>query len=225
MGLTEYDKRFFESTRGRIVLLLRRAAATVNELSAALGLTDNAVRSHLLALERDGLVVQGSPVKGFRKPHFSYQLTDQARDLFPKPYESLFNRLVAVLKRRMVTPVVKDILGELGRSTAIGVGADGDLDSRLATLAETFGELGGEPRVVREGGKITVKSESCPFADAVAEHPEVCKMAEALAGEITRVPVREICDRSGSPKCSFEIDASQSTPAGNDPSSSSSSSQ
>ena len=39
-----------ESTRGKILDLLRTKEQTVNELAAALGLTDNAVRAHLLSL-------------------------------------------------------------------------------------------------------------------------------------------------------------------------------
>ena len=51
-----WSNRFLSSTRGQVVQLLRRGEATVNELAAALSLTDNAVRSHLSTLERDGLV-------------------------------------------------------------------------------------------------------------------------------------------------------------------------
>src|SRR5207249_6425780 len=63
MPRTRWDERFFASTRGRIVQLLRRATSTVDELAEALGLTDNAVRAHLAILERDGLVQQ----KGVRR--------------------------------------------------------------------------------------------------------------------------------------------------------------
>ena len=56
MDAIALGRRFLESTRGQVVLLLRRGARTVEELAQALGLTDNAVRSHLAALERDGLV-------------------------------------------------------------------------------------------------------------------------------------------------------------------------
>ncbi|MFL5666689.1 MAG: ArsR family transcriptional regulator, partial [Ktedonobacteraceae bacterium] len=52
------NERFFTSTRGHIITLLRRAGHTVDELARALQLTDNAVRSHLATLERDGLVRQ-----------------------------------------------------------------------------------------------------------------------------------------------------------------------
>ena len=213
MATTKHDKRFFDSTRGRLILHLRGAGKTVNELAEYLGLTDNAVRAHLLALERDGLVAQGPMVKGFRKPHYSYELTPEARELFPKPYTSLFNQLIGVLKRRMVAPVIKDILSELGRRLGkeVPVGADG-LDTRLETVVETLGELGGQARVVREDGKLEIRSASCPFSEAVTEHPEICRMAESLVGEIVKLPVRETCDRSGLPRCSFEITADQ--PAG-----------
>lgn len=53
------DERFFASTRGQVVTLLRRGSRTVDELAGTLGLTDNAVRAHLAGLERDGLVTQG----------------------------------------------------------------------------------------------------------------------------------------------------------------------
>ena len=58
MKTTKLDERFFDSTRGRVVNLLRGKSGTVIELAEALGLTDNAVRAHLLSLERDGLVRQ-----------------------------------------------------------------------------------------------------------------------------------------------------------------------
>ena len=53
--LKNWDTKFFESTRGRIVVLLRRSGRTVEELARALGLTDNGVRAHLAVLERDGI--------------------------------------------------------------------------------------------------------------------------------------------------------------------------
>ena len=50
MSTSNLDKRFFESTRGQIVLLIRAAPKTVNELAADLGLTDNAVRGRIFSL-------------------------------------------------------------------------------------------------------------------------------------------------------------------------------
>jgi predicted ArsR family transcriptional regulator len=50
-----WDERFFGTTRCRIVSELRRGQRTVDEVACAVGLTDNAVRPHLAALERDRL--------------------------------------------------------------------------------------------------------------------------------------------------------------------------
>src|SRR5690242_6161938 len=95
------DRRFFESTRGQIVTLLRGSACTVDELAQKLELTDNAVRAHLSTLERDGLVRQSGIRRGPRKPHFTYTLTPESDRLFPKAYDELLNQLLAVLKNRL----------------------------------------------------------------------------------------------------------------------------
>src|SRR5262245_792205 len=89
MKATKFGERFFESSRGRVVTLLRGGSKTVNELSDELGLTDNAVRAHLLSLERDHLVRQSGIQRGTRKPHFAYELTAEAEQLFPKSYDVL----------------------------------------------------------------------------------------------------------------------------------------
>jgi predicted ArsR family transcriptional regulator len=57
---TRLDRKFFESTRGKFVTLLRRSGCTVEDLARELGLTDNGVRAHLATLEREGaLVIRG----------------------------------------------------------------------------------------------------------------------------------------------------------------------
>ena len=115
---TRFDERFFQSTRGRLVTLLRGTTGTVGELAEALGVTDNAVRAQLLSLERDGIVRQSGMQRGSRKPHFAYELTPAAERLFPKAYDVLLNRLIGVLKGRLDPETIAEILREVGRSLA-----------------------------------------------------------------------------------------------------------
>src|SRR5688572_6432842 len=132
---TKLDKRFFDSTRGRIVTLLRGTTKTVNELVRDLELTDNAVRAHLLSLERDGLVMQSGLQKGTRKPHFAIELTPEAYNLFPKAYDALLNQLITVLKGRLAPATLEQVLRDVGRSLAGTPAAsrkNGDLKSRVA---------------------------------------------------------------------------------------------
>ena len=86
--MAELGRRFLESTRGQAVALLRRGQLTVEELAQALGVTDNAVRSHLNVLERDGLVRQVGVRRGpgAGKPAVLYELHPDAQPLFSKAY-------------------------------------------------------------------------------------------------------------------------------------------
>lgn len=209
MKTTKLDERFFDSTRGRIVSLMRDGSSTVNELASKLELTDNAVRAHLLSLERDGLIRQSGVQRGPRKPHFAYELTAEAERLFPKAYDALLNQLIATLKGRLPPSAVEDVLREVGRSLAArhaSGDAPEDLEARLQNALHVLKAIGGTPVVEREGGTLIIRSGGCPLAAAVAEHPEVCGLAEALVAEVVGLPVRESCHRGGeSPRCRFEV--------------------
>ena len=201
------DKRFFESTRGQIVTMLRAAPCTVEELAGKLDLTDNAIRAHLLTLERDGLVRQSGLRRGPRKPHFTYALTPEADALFPKAYDALLNQLIAVLKNRFNPAEIEEVLREVGRAVAGGVpeGEGADLEKRVHTAVKVLETIGGATEIEHDDDKIVIRGHGCPLAAAVTVHPEVCHLAETLVAEIVKVPVKEHCDRSGTPKCRFEI--------------------
>jgi len=205
---TKLDRRFFQSTRGRIVTLLRGTTKTVNELAAELALTDNAVRAHLLSLERDGLIKQSGFQRGTRKPHFAYELTAEADNLFPKAYDALLTQLITVLKGRLSPAALEQVLRDVGRSLAGGQTSNrkrDNLEVRVSRGLAALEDLGGAARIEKEKGKFFIRSESCPLAAAVAEHPEVCRLAETLLSEIIGGEVRERCDRDGSPRCRFEV--------------------
>jgi predicted ArsR family transcriptional regulator len=205
MDAITFDKRFFESTRGQIVSILRAAPCTVDELAEKLELTDNAVRAHLSTLERDGLVRQSGLRRGPRKPHFTYILTDDADKLFPKAYDALLNQLITVLKTRLSPPEIESALREVGRAMAPNAPAGQNLESRVQNALKVLGALGGAAAVVKHEDKFVIVGSGCPLAAAVTVHPEVCHLAESLVAEIVKAPVHEYCDRDGRPKCRFEI--------------------
>src|SRR2546426_7763875 len=74
----EWNERFLGSTRGKVLSLLRRADLTVDQLAGELSLTGNAVRAHLSALERDGLVRPVSTRRSSRKPARVYSVVPES---------------------------------------------------------------------------------------------------------------------------------------------------
>lgn len=206
---TRLDRNFFESTRGRVVTLLRRSGRTVEELARELGLTDNGVRAHLATLERDGIVRQRGSVRrggGVGKPAFVYELTPDAEELFPKAYEPVLLRMLDAISERLGPEASEALLRGVGRSLAEGkdVPSD-DIRGRLETAVEALNELGGLAELEERNGGFVIRGYSCPLAAVTPEHPEVCRMAETLISELAGVPVQEHCDRGERPRCCFEI--------------------
>jgi predicted ArsR family transcriptional regulator len=210
-----WDEKFFESTRGRIVTLLRRSGRTVEELARAQGLTDNGVRAHLAVLERDGIVRQRGSVRrgsGGGKPAYVYELTPEAEDLFPKAYEPTLRRLLDVLAEQFGPEESDALLRAVGRGLAEGKTAlAGDTRARLQAAVDVLNELGGLAELEERDGALIIRGYSCPLAAVTPDHPEVCRMAETLVTEVAGAPVHERCDRGERPRCCFEVATSGDT--------------
>jgi predicted ArsR family transcriptional regulator len=204
---SQWIERLLSSTRGQIIALLRRSAASVGDLADALGLTDNAVRAHLAAMERDGLVEQRrGPVRGVGKPATLFTLTPAADTLLPKAYAPVLGVLLETLGERMGPDELAELLREVGRRAAAGRGRDGaDLRMRIEAAYGVLGEMGGVAEIEDGDDAVYIRGFSCPLAALVPGHPEVCRLAEAMLAEIVGVPVREHCEKGERPRCCFEI--------------------
>lgn len=212
MKATRWSERFWGSTRGRIILLLRRGSRTVNELATALGLTDNAVRTHLTTLERDGLVRPSGTRAGLRKPNIIYDLTPDAEHLFPRVYGPLIHHLLDVLKERVPPEELEEILRAVGRRMAAVYRPTAQADEpsdRVGQAITVLGELGGLAELERSDGKLVIRSFDCPLAVAVAGHPEVCRLVETLLADIIGLPVHQHCRREPTLQCYFKITANK----------------
>ncbi len=206
MSQANWNQRFFASTRGRIITLLRRANRTVDELAEALDLTDNAVRAHLAALERDGFVQQRGERRGSGKPAYVYDLAPGAEPLFPKAYGPVLRQLLEVLSEQMTSEELETLLRAVGRRIAAKKGVPpGDLRARLEVAVATLNELGGMAELEQPDGTYRIQGYSCPLAAAVPGHPAVCRLAETLLTELVGVPVQECCNRTEPLRCCFLV--------------------
>lgn len=206
---TNWNQRFFASTRGRIITLLRRANRTVDELAHALGLTDNAVRAHLNTLERDGFVQQRGARRGNSKPSYVYDLTPAAEQLYPKAYGAVLQQLLAALSSALPPEELETILRETGRQLASRWSNPSDeLPERLQVAVTVLNELGGMAELERVNGDYCIQGYSCPLAAVAQDHPAVCRLAESLLTELVKAPVQEQCEHGKTLHCRFVVSAS-----------------
>lgn len=202
-----WQQRFFQTTRGRILSLLRSAARTVSELSETLGVTHNAIRVQLSTLERDGLVQQRGVRAGARKPHLSYELTDDAERLFPKAYSPFLSELLAVMSAKLPAAMMDEILDEVGRKMAH---AEFPLpatspEARLESIAQLLERLGGLVRIERQDDAYLLIGATCPLAATVRANPRTCRSVQSLLATAMDADVTEICEKGASPRCRFEV--------------------
>jgi predicted ArsR family transcriptional regulator len=210
MDAIAIGKRFLASTRGQVVQLLRRGARTVEELAQALGLTDNAVRSHLAALERDGLVRQDGVRRGpgAGKPATIYELNPAAAPLFSKAYPSVLRTVLDVMVEQLPEDRSEAMLREVGRRLAASAGgrATGSPEARAAAAANVLRALGGEVDLVHEGDDLLIRSAGgCPLSAAVSHRPEMCSAVETLVSEISGQAAHSCCQHGDKPRCCFAI--------------------
>ncbi len=197
-------------TQAKLLHLLRRAPRTITELSVELGLTDNAIRTHIAALTRDGLVqLVGTQRDTGGKPARQYGLTIFGGELFPKAYAMALGGLVDEIVRVEGQARAVELLKGVGVRAARGAAPASDLAGRVAAAAATLRELGADIDVVTEANGWGLKGYGCPLSAVTAGHPEVCALVAALVAEMTGRPVEERCDRSAQPRCCFHINTAE----------------
>jgi predicted ArsR family transcriptional regulator len=209
-----WRERVLSTTRGRVLSLLRRGPRTVNELAEALNLTDNGVRLHLGALERDGLVEQQGARRGRSRPSYVYRLTPEAEALFPRAYATVLSEVLGYVRDERGVAELELFLRAVGRRAGerARVATHG-LRERVDAAVVLLGEMGGLAEVEEQPDAFMIRGFSCPMAAIVGTNPEACALAEEMVGGIVDVPVKECCDREGdSPRCAFRVARTGSAP-------------
>lgn len=206
--MTNWLERLLGHTQAKLLRLLRRPPQTVTGLSQALGVTDNAVRNHIAALGRDGIVEQvGTQRDTGGKPATTYALTEEGEELFPKAYAVILGALVEEIARSDGPEHAVELLRRVGTQAGSDLGAGTDASGRVAQAAAALRTLGGDVEVQPAPGGWRIQGFGCPLSAVTAKHPQVCALAQALVEQITRQPVTERCDRTGRPRCAFLIDS------------------
>ena len=202
------------TTRGRIIDLIRRSRLSVPEIAGALDLTYNAVRVHLAALERDGLIRKAGLRRGGTRPSTIYELAPGVDDALSRAYVPFASHLMRALGDRLPDADLADLMRDVGRRLAAELPRPrGAIPNRVETASALLQELGAPNEIERSTDSLRIRGFGCLLAAAAHGQPHVCRAMESLLREVIGVPVRECCERGDHPRCCFEIaQASASSP-------------
>ncbi len=204
MDQPNWIERLAGSTRLRVFELLLRSECTVQDVADEVGISPNAIRGHLAALERDGLVVQsGTRRDTGGKPARTYTVSREADEVFPKAYAFVLDRLLGVLDERIGRDAVREVLDEVGARAATP--ARGSPEERVEAAAAALRGIGGKVEVGRLEDGFRIQGFACPLSSVTRDDARVCGLAAALVQRTTGGAVREVCERRGRPQCAFEI--------------------
>lgn len=206
-----WQRHFGNTTRGRVAGLLRRATLSVEELAAAIGVTDNAVRAQITALERDGVVRQSGVRRdgGVGKPATLYELAPTAATTFSAAYAPMLAAVLAEARERLSPAQLRALLRGAGHRLAGESAAHGTFDDRVKAACGLLGDLGADAELRKTADGYELSGFGCPLGAAVEQCPETCRAVEQLLADVTGGHVREACDHREPPRCTFHITAAK----------------
>jgi predicted ArsR family transcriptional regulator len=187
-------------------LLHNKDGLTVDALGRALGITRNAVRQHLAALERDGIVARGPTQPTGGRPEQLYRITASGQERFPRQYSWFAEMLMQALEAQLGREGAGEQLDDMGRNAGEGLrrSAPADPEQRLSYIANHMAALGYEARV--NPGSFDIEAQNCVFHQLAVKYPEVCRfdlgLLEAASGQTVE---HRACMARGDAKCCFKF--------------------
>jgi predicted ArsR family transcriptional regulator len=210
-------QQLLDSSRGRIVTLLRRGGLTVDDIASQLGLTPNAVRAQITAMERDGVVRRVGRRPGTTRPSHVFELTPEVEQLQSEAYVPFLTQLVHLFSNALPSEQIGMLMRDVGKGLAnelpVGKRPSGTLRARVSAASEMLNKQLGAVTHVEGNGGYVIRGVACPLAALTGKHPAVCLAMESLLTELIGATVHECCDRAASPKCCFEVKEQSVEPA------------
>lgn len=175
---------------------------TVAALVKVLGIAANAVRQHLVVLEKHGFVAFKVKPAARGRPTHVYHLTSQGQEVFPRRYRELAESLLSELGELLGERELKGAMRRSGRRAARALSSS---PISVPATAEAMTGLGYEATATRaRDGLEEVVAMNCVFHRLAARFPAVCEFDLAFMESATgqKVEHRECMVRGGS-RCRF----------------------
>jgi predicted ArsR family transcriptional regulator len=191
--------------------LVRRGERTVNTLAAKLRISDNAVRVHLVALERDGLIKRSGTVRSGAagQPAAEYDLTTAGEQALSAAFPAALVALTGAAGAKLDTRARRALFLEAGKRLAATMSPrdSGSLQDRAESCATLIESLGGSATLTVNRGHAMIEGAGCPLAAAVRGEPATCSIIEGLLESHAGVKAEQQCTHGERPSCRFRLTA------------------
>lgn len=202
-----------DSSVGQILIFLQRnGEATIRELEIELGVSTTAVREHLINLDARGYIATRLIRNGRGRPRIVYSLTEQARDVFPRSYDTLVTVLLDEIARQQGEQGLTQLLDSVSERLAEGYQrpAKNDLESRMSNVQKMMEARGIPVEVQPDSQGFTFYA--CPYHEVALEHAGVCAMEKHMLEQVLGHAINnDTSIRSGSRVCSFSVATGDNT--------------
>jgi len=201
-----------------LVALKKAQPLSAHELADRFGVTANALRRHLKALEAEGVVEYRREIRGVGGPVYAYSLSSAGEALFPHAYASALNAaLDALVAQQGVSGVVSLFQKQWSEMVA-------DVRPRLAELplaerAQLVAELRtsqgymAEAEALDDGGAV-VREHHCALRKAAERFPEICAAELAFFEDVLGATVeRRSHILDGCNRCEYRVHPADGSPS------------
>ncbi len=201
-----------EPRRTILLAIKRDGAKAASELSVELDMSTEAIRQHLMVLERGGWIERcpdRSSSQGGGRPTLRYRLTTDGEHLFPKHYDALVVDLLDSVSKHLGTEALKRVLASMAdervrewepRLRDLG------LDKQLEALKDFYVKDDGYMDIEYQADGPALIERNCPFMNVVKERPMLCSVTvtaliRLLGARVARVKKFQ----NGDGCCVFQI--------------------
>ena len=200
--------------RAELLVALKKAKPlTATELGAQFGLTPNALRRHLKALEEEGVVRYARELRGVGAPVFAYSLTALGEAMFPRSYGAVLATALDALNDAGGAAAVSGVLEAEWRRLSDEAAPVVDtlpFHERLGLVAELLTAKGYMAEAIEVGvgseAVSTLRIHNCALGEIAERYPDACAVEERHLERLLGVPVvRSTRRHEGCGRCDYGV--------------------
>lgn len=197
-----------EPRRKIIGLLKYKGTSTNSEMAGSLDISGEAVRQHLVQLEKEGWVTRFSENNGVGRPLWQYRLTTAGEHLFQKYYDHLtievFDTLTLlgedVLKNLLSAMIEERIHQWEPKLTGLST------IERLNVLKDFYKKDDSFMEVENNDDSYSLIERNCPFHNVAMKRPILCSVSVSVLTHLLGCSVkREKRLQNGDGCCAFRV--------------------